>query len=399
MDHLFPDELAPTMDVMMMKKVVLITNIPNPYRVPLFNTLNSLLKNDGICLKVIFGAAGYSRRLFKIRKEEMLFNYTILTDTPMTRGNDGEKTIFLYQGLISELRKEKPDLIIVSGFSPATIKVLLYKIASGTPYLIWNGSIENPGKKISIMTMIRQKLLCRFSDGFISYGKMAAGYLQKLGAEQKRIVVATNTVDTTFFREETQRLRKSHREPVTVFLVIGYLVPRKEMGDLLEAVRLVAQSRKDFRVDILGEGTARGEMEEFVRKHHLDSIVNFHGFVQKGDLPVWLAQSSALLFQTGYDIWGLVVNEAMAAGVPVLSSPNAGATYDLIRDGENGFVVDFRNHAHAAKMLQWVMDHPEDTAEMGKRASEFIQKNASLENASNKFKEAIQMTLNSVPEP
>lgn len=394
MDHLFPDELVSTMDVMMMKKVVLITNIPNPYRVPLFNRLNSLLKNDGICLKVIFGAAGYSRRLFKIREEQMLFDYTMLTDTPMTRGNDGEKTIFLYQGLIPELRKEKPDLIIVSGFSPATFKVLFYKIASGTPYLIWNGSIEKPGKKIRSMTLIRQKLLCRFADGFISYGTIAAGYLQKLGADPKRIVIATNTVDTTFFREETQRHRKPRHEPVTVFLVIGYLVPRKEMGDLLETVRLTALNRRDFRVDILGEGTAKGEMEDFIRKHHLDTIVNFHGFVQKENLPEWLAQSSALLFQTGYDIWGLVVNEAMAAGVTVLSSPNAGATHDLIKDGQNGFVVDFRNHAHAAKMLQWVMDHPEDTAEMGKRASEFIQKNASLENAAKRFREAIIRALN-----
>lgn len=379
----------------MMKKVVLITNIPNPYRIPLFNTLNSLLKADGIHLKVIFGAAGYSRRLFTIRNDEMHFDYTTLTSTPATRGNDGEKTIFLYQGLGPELRIEKPDLIIVSGFSIATVKVLLHKITHRTPYLIWNGSTEKPGKRVSILTLIRQKLLCRFADGFVSYGTRAAQYLQKLGADRKRIFVATNTVDTTFFREETQRLRNTRREQVTVFLVIGYLVPRKEMGDLLETVRLVALKRRDFRVDILGDGTGRNEMENFVSQHHLDSFVKFHGFVQKENLPVWLAQSSALLFQTGYDIWGLVVNEAMAAGVPVLSSPNAGATYDLIRDRENGFVVDFRNHAHAEKILLWVMDHPEDTAEMGKRASEFIQKNASLESAAGRFREAILMSLNS----
>lgn len=383
------------MDVLMMKKVVLITNIPNPYRIPLFNTLNSFLKKDGIYLKVIFGAAGYSRRLFTISKDEMQFDYTTLTETPTTRGNDGEKTIFLYQGLGSELRNEKPDLIIVSGFSPATVKVLLHKLTRGTPFLIWNGSTEKPGKRVSTMTLLRQKLLCRLADGFVSYGTMAARYLQKLGADRKRIVVATNTVDTTFFREETQRLRKTDRDPVTIFLVIGYLVPRKEMGDLMETLRLVAMKRKDFRVDILGEGIGRSEMENFVNQHHLESIVKFHGFVQKQDLPARLAQSSALLFQTGYDIWGLVVNEAMAAGVPVLSSPNAGATSDLIRDGENGFVVDFRHHLQAAEKMLWVMDHHTEVAAMGKNAADFIQKNASLENAARRFMEAIQMVLKS----
>jgi glycosyltransferase involved in cell wall biosynthesis len=384
------------MDMTDMKKVVLITNIPNPYRIPLFNELDGMLKSSGISFKVIFGAPGYSRRMFKIDESEMKFQFRILDDQGHTFSDDGEKTVFLYKGLNKALNEEKPDLIIVSGFSPATMKVYFRKLIKGTPYIIWNGSIPKQADNKFSLRKLQRKLLCKHASAFVSYGHLAAKYLINSGAAPKSVFVAINTVDTVFFSSETELKReqqKSIKHQLPVFLVLGYLVPRKQIHQLLEAVKILSEKRIDFQVAVLGDGISKQSLIDYVKENQLEQIVTFHGFVQKNDLPGWFARSRALLFQTGYDIWGLVVNEAMAAGVPVLSSVNAGATHDLITDGENGFRADYKNYEETAAKIEWLINHPAEAAAMGAKARDYIWKNASLHISAMGFNDAIKHAL------
>ncbi len=106
------------------KKVLLIKNIPNPYRILLFNELNNQLKEQGIKLKVVFGALGYARRKWKVDMTECIFDYETLSSKKIALGNS-EKTMFTYSGLFHIINKEKTDVIIVTGFSVATTKLWL----------------------------------------------------------------------------------------------------------------------------------------------------------------------------------------------------------------------------------------------------------------------------------
>jgi glycosyltransferase involved in cell wall biosynthesis len=118
--------------------------------------------------------------------------------------------------------------------------------------------------------------------------------------------------------------------------------------------------------------------------------VKFHGFKQKNELPSYFANTKALLFQTDFDIWGLVLNEAMSAGVPCLSSANAGASFDLIQNNHNGFVVDYENKADIIEKINFIIENPEKAAEMGKRASEFMHANANVSVCAKGFVNAIK---------
>ena len=379
-----------------MKKVVLITNIPNPYRIPLFNVLEELLAAREISFKVIFGAPGYSRRMFQIDENEMKFKFRILDDRGHTFSEDGEKTVFMYRGLGAALQEEKPDLIIVSGFSPATVKVYLRKLTKGTPFIIWNGTIPRKTDNKFSLRKIQRSFLCRQASAFVAYGNLAAEYLVRSGASPNSVFVATNTVDTGFFSRETELRRKMNESlPVSdpIFLVLGYLVPRKQIHHLIECVKIMAQKRTDFRVAILGDGISKESLIEMVKANGLERMVTFYGFVQKKDLPDWFARCRALLFQTGYDIWGLVANEAMAASVPVVSSLNAGSTHDLITEHETGFRVRFENHAETAAVIEWLIDHPAEAVAMGRKASNYIQHHASLRMSAAGFVDAIQFAL------
>jgi hypothetical protein len=108
-----------------MKKILLVTNIPNHYRIPLFNELNRTLKAAGFQLKVIFAALSYSRRLEAADMSQCGFEYIILKSNVYTSPYDNEKTSFSYTNLSHVIKLEKPELIIVSGFSPATVKIFM----------------------------------------------------------------------------------------------------------------------------------------------------------------------------------------------------------------------------------------------------------------------------------
>ena len=377
-----------------MKKVVLITNIPNPYRVPLFNELSKQLRNESIHLKIIFANRTYKRRRFQLNEGDFKFDYCYLENEAITIGDNSENSYFTYKGLSGQLKKEKPDAIIVSGFSSATIKVFLYSIVNRTPYIIWNGSIAKQGRKDSFIRKLQRKFLTRFASTFIAYGTKAKSYLVSMGAASEKVFIATNTVDTSFFENETEKQRGILMDDgLHHFIYLGYLVPRKNVGQLVEIAKMLKAQRSDFCIDIIGDGESKDSLEQMVKEYQLTDQIIYHGFKQKEELPPYFAKAKALLFQTDFDIWGLVLNEAMAAGVPCLSSVNAGASEDLIIDGENGYIVDYQNKDGILEKINFIIENPEKAAVVGKHARKFIRKNASLSNASVGFVKAIKTSL------
>ncbi len=374
-----------------MKKVVLITNIPNPYRVPLFNELSKQLKNENTRLKIIFANKTYKRRLFRINENDFNFDYCYLNNEAITVGNNSENSYFTYKGLFQQLKNEKPDVIIVSGFSSATIKVFLYSLIKRTPYIIWNGSIAKKGRKDSLIRTLQRRLLTSFATAFVAYGSKAKEYLIKLGASENQVFISTNTVDTSYFEIATNECRLSiDDDGLNHFLYLGYLVPRKNVGLLIDIANNLQKKRNDFCIDVIGEGESREQLELKVKNLGLSQFVKFHGFKQKHELPPYFAQTKALLFQTDFDIWGLVLNEAMAAGVPCLSSVNAGASSDLIQNGYNGFIVDYENKSDIIEKINFIIENPEKAIEMGKRASEFVNTNANINVCAKGFVNAIR---------
>ncbi|NIM17568.1 MAG: glycosyltransferase [Candidatus Aminicenantes bacterium] len=371
------------------KKMMIITNIPNPYRIPLFNELNVQLKQRGIKLKVVFGARGYSRRKFQLDMEECQFDYTILKSSPRNIFFAG-KTWFTYSGLLKLIRQERPDQIIIIGFSLGTIKLWLRSFRVKTPIIIWSGTI--PTSKHSFLRRMQRKLIMKRVSGYIAYGSKAKEYLVSLGADPGKVHIAINTVDTTFFSSKTFQLRqeldeKGNKKHLTS---IGYLIPRKNVFRVLEVVKLLAETRNDFILDLIGDGSDKKKLERFVADNGISSFVKFHGFRQTDELPFFLARSRCFLFQTDFDIWGLVLNEAMAAGIPCISSIHAGATHDLIIEGETGFAMDFADTGKVAECLNWILEYPDKARQIGDNAGKFIREHASLEKCVEGFIKVIE---------
>lgn len=396
--------MVPTLDEVKkdrMETIVLITNIPTPYRVPLFNELNAALRNRGRKLHVIFGAPTYARRNFQIDPATFEFEHTFL-DASLIQRNDSEKTTFLYKGLSRVLNEINPSKIIVSGFSPATGKIFLRNalrvmtFRKATPFIIWNGSIEDTYRPEGVLKRTFRMFLARRASAAIAYGSRAKEYLVKLGLPASRVFIGINTVDTTFFSRATEKARQKNKSsnpsgPSTVqhLLSISYLSPRKNGRQLIELMRTIHATDKNVVLDLVGDGSEREALEQLAREYGIAENVRFHGHLQKEALPELMANATLLLFQTDFDIWGLVLNEAMAAGLPVICSPNAGASADLIREGETGFVLDFNQTDQVAAKVLSLLNDPGECQRIGAGASGYMARFATLQNSVSGFLSAI----------
>ena len=377
-------------------KILIITNIPNPYRIPLFNELNIQLGEKGMQFKVIFAAQTYSRRKFVLDLNDCKFEYAFLGSEQLSFGNT-EKTTFRYGNLSEVLTTEKPDRIIVSGFSIATMKVWWYTRRKKAEFLIWSGSVTTKGKGAGLVRTMQRRFLAAYSAAFIVYGKGAGKYMESLGVASKKIFKAINTVDTVFFSQKTAELKEKavlsdnkHR-----LSYVGYLSERKNVGQLLQCIRLLASERTDFILDLIGDGDAKADLQRQVRELKLDDFVRFPGFKQKHELPEYYASTDVFLFQTGFDIWGLVLNEAMAAGLPCIASPKPGAVDDLILDGETGYVIDFNDEKSIVQKINYLFDHKDQAKRIGNNATAFIKENASVKQSAEGFVKAILSSFRS----
>jgi glycosyltransferase involved in cell wall biosynthesis len=123
-----------------------------------------------------------------------------------------------------------------------------------------------------------------------------------------------------------------------VFASSAKPIARKRPFDLVDAVALLRRRGIDARAVFIGDGEERAAIIARAAAAGIGDATSITGFVNQAELPAWYAAADALVLPSdSRETWGLVVNEAMAAGVPVVVSDAAGCSVDLVREGENGY--------------------------------------------------------------
>jgi glycosyltransferase involved in cell wall biosynthesis len=231
-----------------------------------------------------------------------------------------------------------------------------------------------------------EKLKRRFiseCSGFVVPGKSAAEYVTTFSVPRGRIFVAPNAVDNAFFSQEASAARSRPAEmrrqfglPERYFLCVGRLVFSKGVLDLLDAYsRLAPELRAGAELLFVGDGVEQPELEARAAAIH-PGTVRFAGFAHREQLAVYYALAEALVFPTHTDPWGLVVNEAMACGIPIVATDAGGCVVDLVQDGWNGYVVPKSAPEKLAEALTKVACSPDLNATMGARSAQRIQQNS-----------------------
>lgn len=323
-------------------KVILITNIISPYRIPLYNYIS---KNGDFNFKVLVLAEKEKNREYQLAKQEIKFDYQILPGWHLFFiGGKREVSIHLNRGVFGALKRYSPDVIITSGYNcPAYWQAFLYCKLFKKKYVLWNGTtLLSAGSTKGVRGLLK-KIIIKKADKYIAYGGKAKEYLEYFGAEPKNIYVSTNTVDVDYFRKKTFQYREDknfyeerNKFPKILLLYIGQLVKRKGVEQVLKALKVLKDSQIGFI--IVGSGPEERNLKKFCTKNKLENIF-FEGFHQQEELPKYYNLADVFILPSFEEVWGLVVNEALASGLYILASKYAGVTYDLIND-ENGKIFD-----------------------------------------------------------
>jgi glycosyltransferase involved in cell wall biosynthesis len=363
----------------MKRRLVITTEIISPYRIPVFNVL---AKHPDVDLHVIFLAeTDPSMRRWKIYKEEIQFSYEVL---PHWRRRVGGYNLLLNGGVASALERAQPDIIVCGGYGYlASWQVLAWARRRNRPVFLWSESNQqDQRRRMPHVEMLKRRFIaaCR---GFVVPGKSAAAYVAAFGVPQERIFVAPNAVDNEFFARQASLARSCAAEmrrqfglPERYFLCVGRLVFSKGVFDLLDAYsRLAPKLRAGAELLFVGDGVEQTELE--ARAAAIDpGAVRFAGFAHREHLAVYYALAEALVFPTHTDPWGLVVNEAMACGIPIVASEAGGCVVDLVQDGWNGYIVPKCAADKLAEALAKVAGSPDLTATMGARSAQRIELNS-----------------------
>jgi len=336
------------------RRLVLITEIIAPYRIPV---LNALAQIGDIDLEVIFlSETDPSLRQWNIYKDEIRFRYQVL---PSFRCRIGKSNVLLNRGLAGALAKTNPNVVLCGGYNyVAAWQALLWAQNQRVPFLLWlESTAADQRRNFALIESLKRYFVAR-CRGFVVPGKASAEYLGKLKVSSQAIFRAPNAIDNAFFfdqadhaRQDTATLRHKLALPNRYFLFVGRLVRAKGVFDLVEAyAKLDASVRRTLGLVFVGGGPSESELRKRASQIP-DGQICFAGFVQKDGLVPYYVLADALVFPTHSDTWGFVVNEAMACRLPVIASSVAGCVADLVEDGWNGRVVPPRRPAAWAEVM------------------------------------------------
>jgi glycosyltransferase involved in cell wall biosynthesis len=356
----------------MKRKLLLLTEIISPYRIPVFN---AVAQRADIDLHVIFLAeTDATMRDWRVYKDEIQFSYQVL---PSFRRRWAGYNFLLNRGLNKALQRFGPDVILCGGYNYfASWQALRWASRRAVPFVVWvESNAYDHRRHLPAVEFLKRKFLSA-CDAFVVPGIASRNYLKSFQIPEELIFTAPNAVDNEFFAGTAAAVKKASRNgynlPPRFFLYVGRLVREKGVFDLLAAyATLPAGLRSEIGLVFVGSGAAETQLRNNARSIQ-PGHVHFAGFVHKDELARFYAFSDVLVFPTHSDPWGLVVNEAMACGLPVISSDVAGCSADLVNDGWNGRVIPPRDVTQLASAMQDLACNHELRSQMGLNSRERI---------------------------
>jgi glycosyltransferase involved in cell wall biosynthesis len=333
-------------------RLAAVSSHPVQYQAPLFRRLAG---DPSIDLTVYYGRDDhFAKAVF-----DKGFGIPVAWDRPLL---DGYTAIFLSEGanagksgpvgylnLVRDLYRQRYDAVLVSGYA-TLLSVVAYFGAwlSATPILLRTESELLRKRKLWVRFVKRIGLfvLFRRTSAFLSIGKANRQFFRHYGAADRVIFDTPYCVDNDFFVNARHRLFAQRQElkkavglsedlPVVVFC--GKFIDRKRPLDLIVAFARLQSDGINANLLLIGEGPLRPDIQRLITSYRLKNVV-LVGFKNQTELAECYACGDVFVLPSEFDTWGLVVNEAMLFGMPVIATDMVGSAQDLIEDEVTGFV-------------------------------------------------------------
>lgn len=348
-----------------MKKVLFLTNYASPYRVHFFDALS-----EHYDVTVLFSDRGEEQAIRDARwfvAGEGRFRQVQLTQK---RGSLGGEN--LCTDVIEWLKKPFDKIVICGYSSPTAMLAMAYLRLRRIPfYMEVDGGLIREDSRAKYLF---KKTLVSGATWWIGSGDYTTQYLVHYGAKPERVFTYpfSSLWERDLLRqfpsaeEKLTLRRKLSMEEEKIALYVGRFDPLKGMDDLLEASPGL---NRDTGLYFIG-GEPTEEHLRFCKDHGL-SNVHFVGFRKKEALRDYYLAADVLVLPTKSDVWGLVINEAMACGLPVITTDKCVAGLELVKDGKNGYIVPVDDRDALVRRINGLL--AEDYRKMGENALETIR--------------------------
>ncbi len=273
--------------------------------------------------------------------------------------------------LDAALSRERPAAVAIPGWSaPEALAGLRWCRTTATPAILMSESSRHDAARQPWREWLKARIVRQFAAALVG-GRANRDYAIALGIPASRVFLGYDAVDNDYFargadaaRANADSIRSQRHLPTNYFLASSRFIAKKNIMGLLDAfARYRARStRPPWHLVLCGDGPLRADIDQEIQRLQLTDIVHRPGFVPYADLPDYYALAGAFVHASLSEQWGLVVNEALAAGLPVLVSRACGCAPDLVVEGRNGFSFDPTDtEALAALLLRMAegnLDHP-----------------------------------------
>lgn len=315
-------------------RIAIVTNMPSPYRIPVFAALPALTGADVHCLYL---TRKEGNRDWQLETRSNL----VQTHFPPSRELQvGDKYIHFTAGLPALLSDIAPDVIVTTSFSQPYLAAFVHAWRRHIPHVAMTDGTDTSEQTLTwIHRQVRRAVFAR-SAAFVGPSLGARRLFASYGIAPDAIFQSHLCADMARFQAVDQAAAVAGVERPVDFIFSGRMHPVKNPGFAMEVAAGVAR-RIGRRVSMvfLGKGPLWDSLQAQARDLADLVDVRFPGFLDQAALPQAYRQGKVFLFPSSWDPWGVVANEACAVGLPVLVTPVAGSAGEIVRDHENGRVL------------------------------------------------------------
>jgi hypothetical protein len=302
------------------------------------------------------------------------YNSEVMTVFPNKKLNDIENWRLFYQ-VLTTLNEIKPDVLAICGYSEiGMLAALIWGIWHKKITVLMSASKEDDAPRSWLSELIKSQIINQFNAALVG-GKPQKRYLIKLGMDPDKVFFGYNVVGNDDFQKDKLEKFCSPLDK-SYFLAINRFVPKKNLVNLIKAYANYRQSQGNeaWNLVLCGDGELRLQLEKQVDELSIREYVHLPGFLQQEQILPYFAHAKCFIHASIQEQWGLVVNEAMAAGLPVIVSNRCGCFEDLVIEGVNGFGFNPENHEELTHLMIKVSSEKVDLELMGKASLKHIQK-------------------------
>jgi 1,2-diacylglycerol 3-alpha-glucosyltransferase len=302
---------------------------------------------------------------------------TLFSDSPVNM-QPVNAVVKRVENVLAEIN---PQVVAIPGWdAPASLIALWWCLHNNTPSILMSDSQRHDEIRVWWKELIKRQIVKLNSSGFVA-GSTSSDYLKSIGMPENRIFIGCDVVDNRYFSEragdfqqDPDAVRKIFCLPKEYFLASSRFIKKKNLFFLLQAYAKYCNNvvGDPWKLVLLGDGPLKPQILHQKEDLGLGDKVIFPGFRQYEELPAYYGLAGAFIHASTSEQWGLVVNEAMACGLPVIVSSPCGCAPDLVRHACNGFIFDSYDSDALAEHMAFVSSDICNRAEMGRASRNII---------------------------